>query len=194
MPVKDVVSWNSMIMGYIRHGDLDSARSYFNHAPERSLVSWNSMVAGYACSGRIEEVEKLFREMPVMDTSWNSLISGYVKVGVMISAKRIFERMPERDAVSWTAMIDGYTRNGHYDSSLRLFQRMQLAKIGPTEVNLLSILTSCTNLGALELVKRLHNYIHKNGFIIDNNLGTALINMYAKCGEMDSGLEGLEVF
>ncbi|OVA04555.1 Pentatricopeptide repeat [Macleaya cordata] len=192
MPVKDVVSWNSMIAGHLRHGELESARRYFDMAPEKSLISWNSMLAGYANSGNLKEAERLFMRMPAKDaTSWNSLISGYVKVGDLISAERLFERMTERDLVSWTAMIDGYVKNGQHDRSLKLFRQMQLAGIEASEVTLISILTACANLGALELGRWIHSYIKKSGFIIDKNLvlGTALIEMYVKCGDMGKGLE-----
>ncbi|XP_042494694.1 pentatricopeptide repeat-containing protein At1g08070, chloroplastic-like [Macadamia integrifolia] len=190
MPVRDVVSWNSVIAGYLRHGDLVSAATYFDHAPEKSLVSWNSMVSGYANLGRIKEAKRLFMEMPMKDAaSWNSLISGYIKVGDMVSAERIFEQMQEKDVVSWTAMIDGYLKYGLYDRSLTLFRQMQLVKIRPTEVTLLSVLTACANLGALETGSWIHGYINKNGIEIDNNLGTALIDMYAKCGNMEKALD-----
>ncbi|XP_010255202.1 PREDICTED: pentatricopeptide repeat-containing protein At1g08070, chloroplastic-like [Nelumbo nucifera] len=190
MPLKDVVSWNCMVSGHVRHGSLELARTYFDHAPARSLVSWNSILSGYANSGRIEEAERLFMEMPKKDTaSWNSLISGYLRIGDLNSAERLFDRMPARDVVSWTAMIDGYVKNGHYDRSLALFHQMQLAEIEPSEVTLLSVLTSCASLGALELGKWVHAYIKKIGFSIETNLGTALIDMYAKCGNMEKGLE-----
>ncbi|XP_026448717.1 uncharacterized protein LOC113349005 [Papaver somniferum] len=91
MPVKGVVSWNIMISGHLRHGELELARRYFDMAPDKSLVSWNSMVAGYANSGNMMEAERLFMEMPT--ASWNSLISGYVKVRDALSAERVFERM-----------------------------------------------------------------------------------------------------
>ncbi|KAI3936264.1 hypothetical protein MKX01_004093, partial [Papaver californicum] len=57
MLVKDVVSWNSMISGHLRHVELELARRYFDMAPDKSLVSWNSMVAGYANSGNMIEAE-----------------------------------------------------------------------------------------------------------------------------------------
>ncbi|XP_026448722.1 pentatricopeptide repeat-containing protein At2g45350, chloroplastic-like [Papaver somniferum] len=100
MHVKDVVSWNSMISGHLRHGELELARRCFDMAPDKTLVSWNSMVAGFANSGNtMIEAERLFMEMPA--TSWNSLI----KVGDVLSAERLFERMPERVVVSWTLVI-----------------------------------------------------------------------------------------
>ncbi|KAI3841012.1 hypothetical protein MKX03_018243 [Papaver bracteatum] len=190
MPVKDVVSWNSMISGHLRHGELELARKYFDKAPDKTLVSWNSMVAGYANSGNMIEAEKLFMKMPAKDaTSWNSLISGHVKVGNVLSAERLFERMPERDVVSWTLVIDGYVKNGHHDRSLSLFHQMQLVGVDPSVITLISVLTACANLGALELGRWIHCYIEKREFKIDNKLGTALIDMYAKCGDIGKGLE-----
>ncbi|KAI3826364.1 hypothetical protein L1987_00411 [Smallanthus sonchifolius] len=74
----------------------------------------------------------------------------------MKRARQMFEEMPEKSVVSWTAMISGYTRTG-----------------------------ICTQLGALELGKWIHFYAEKNGFLQRTSLCNALIEMYAKSGNID---------
>ncbi|XWS13687.1 hypothetical protein CRYUN_Cryun36dG0059400 [Craigia yunnanensis] len=45
MANKTVVSWNSLIAGYIRNGDVGSAWEVFNNMPESDLVSWNTIIS-----------------------------------------------------------------------------------------------------------------------------------------------------
>ncbi|XP_010496099.1 PREDICTED: pentatricopeptide repeat-containing protein At1g14470-like [Camelina sativa] len=60
---KNLVTWNAMISGYTRIGDLSSARELFDTMPERNVVSWNSMIAGYAHNGQPALAIEFFEEM-----------------------------------------------------------------------------------------------------------------------------------
>ncbi|XP_023632876.1 pentatricopeptide repeat-containing protein At1g14470 isoform X2 [Capsella rubella] len=60
---KNLVTWNAMISGYTRIGDLTSARQLFDIMPERNIVSWNSMIAGYAHNGQPALAIEFFEEM-----------------------------------------------------------------------------------------------------------------------------------
>ncbi|PWA54943.1 tetratricopeptide repeat (TPR)-like superfamily protein [Artemisia annua] len=55
MSERNVVSWNSMIDGYLRSGDLAMAKalSLFREMPERKLSSWNAMISGYLECGKV---------------------------------------------------------------------------------------------------------------------------------------------
>ncbi|KAF3774202.1 Pentatricopeptide repeat-containing protein [Nymphaea thermarum] len=189
VPQRDVVSWNSMIAGYLRHGDIISAQNCFDRMGERSSVSWNSMVSGYANLGEIEKAEQLFERMPMRDVvSWNSMIGAYCHLGDVEGARRLFDTMPERDTVTWSSLINGYTQVGRFNDALILFRRMQLADVMPSEVAVVGALSACANLGALDVGRWVHDYIKKQKLVINNNVGTALIDMYAKCGSVEMGL------
>ncbi|GMH17039.1 hypothetical protein Nepgr_018880 [Nepenthes gracilis] len=63
MPERSVVTWNSLLAGYIRCGDVDRALRTFDEMPERSVVSWTTMVSGCARQGRSRQALSLFSEM-----------------------------------------------------------------------------------------------------------------------------------
>ncbi|PWA38571.1 pentatricopeptide repeat-containing protein [Artemisia annua] len=67
MTNKDVVSWNSMVSGYLRNGDMDKALSLFQEMPERKLSSWNAMISGYVECGDVESARELFSKMDRKD-------------------------------------------------------------------------------------------------------------------------------
>ncbi|EXB38558.1 hypothetical protein L484_008586 [Morus notabilis] len=60
---KNVVSWNSLLKGYFRCGDVDAAREVFVEMPERNVVSWTTMVAGCVKHGRCRQALSLFHYM-----------------------------------------------------------------------------------------------------------------------------------
>jgi pentatricopeptide repeat protein len=60
MEKRNVVSWNSMMMCYIRIGEIYSVRALFDEMPDKELVSRNTMIAGYTQVSDLEKAEKLF--------------------------------------------------------------------------------------------------------------------------------------
>ncbi|KAL4202732.1 hypothetical protein AMTRI_Chr02g222590 [Amborella trichopoda] len=60
---------------------------------------------------------------------------------------------------------------------------------GPNEITMSNLLLACAHLGALEQGKWAHVYIEKNGIEVDVVLGTALIDMYAKCGSIERAMQ-----
>ena len=61
---RDVVSWNAMIDGYVKRGEMGHARMVFDRMVCRDVISWNTMINGYAIVGKIDEAKRLFDEMP----------------------------------------------------------------------------------------------------------------------------------
>ncbi|THU67539.1 hypothetical protein C4D60_Mb05t25720 [Musa balbisiana] len=194
MPVRNEVSWSAIINGYAGKGELDIARSLFDRMPvQRNAVTWNSMVSGFARHGLLPVARKFFDEMPMRNVvSWNSMVSGYALNGEMDAARKLFDQMPERDVVSWSCMISGYAQSNQFLAALQLFKEMQKVRmIKPNEVTMVSVLSACAHLAALEQGKWVHAYIDKNHMTLDDdqNLGAALVDMYAKCGSIDIALK-----
>ncbi|XP_004304899.1 PREDICTED: pentatricopeptide repeat-containing protein At5g66520-like [Fragaria vesca subsp. vesca] len=159
----DVVCWNAMIDGYIKCGDVEAAKELFEHMPSKNVGSWNAMVSGFARCGRLKD------------------------------ARGLFDSMTERDEISWSAMIDGYVQGGYHKEALEVFNEMQKEKIAsPSKFVLSSVLAACANVGALDQGKWVHGYIKKNSIQVDAVLGTALVDMYAKCGRLDMAWEVFE--
>ena len=140
---------------YAKGGDVVSARQLFDTMPERSLVSLTAMLTCYAKHGNLDD------------------------------ARVLFDGLEERDVVCWNVMIDGYTQHARPNDALVLFRRMLKEKVKPTEVTVLSVLSACGQLGALELGRWVHSYIVNNGIQINVLVGTALIDMYGKCGSLE---------
>ncbi|CAI8600838.1 unnamed protein product [Vicia faba] len=123
----------------------------------------------------------------------NVMIDGYVKIGKIDAARELFDKMVERSVVSWNAMISGYAQNGFFMEAVDLFHRMmEMGDVLPNRVTLVSVLPAISRLGALELGKWVHLYAERNGVRIDEVLGSALVDMYAKCGSIETAIQVFE--
>ncbi|KAK2980860.1 hypothetical protein RJ640_003087 [Escallonia rubra] len=152
-----------------------------------------ALIQMYSSCTCVEDARKVFDEMPLRDVvSWNAMVAGYVKVGDMDSAMEVFGRMPERNVISWTAVIAGYAQANRPSEAIFVFRRMQLDGVHPDEVSMLAALSACAHLGALELGEWIHSYTDKHGLRKTVSLNNALIDMYAKSGNINKAVDIFE--
>ncbi|XP_010257116.1 PREDICTED: pentatricopeptide repeat-containing protein At1g08070, chloroplastic-like [Nelumbo nucifera] len=188
MPVKDSVSWTTLLSGYVNHcSDLKKARQLFDEMPAKDLVAWNTIIGGYVKVGDMELANKLFDQAPIKDLlMYNTLLGGFAKHGEPQVVLQFFDKMPERDVVSWNSAIGGLVQNKRINEAMALFHRMQMENSKPNEVTLVSILSACAQAGALDVGRWIHSYIDRNAVDLKVVVGTALVNMYSKCGALES--------
>lgn len=122
-------------------------------------------------------------------SSWNSVIAGFIKNNMVDSARRLFDEMPDRDVVSWSSMIAGYVQSGQFDLALDLFRDMQVKGLQPNEITMVSVVSAIAHSGNLKQGRWIHDYIHKNSIPLNDNLSAGLIDMYAKCGNIENALQ-----
>ncbi|CAL9195944.1 pentatricopeptide repeat-containing protein At1g31430-like [Musa acuminata AAA Group] len=155
-----------------------------------SVTLGNALLDMYTKCGPVDVARRFFDSMPTKNVvSWTSMVSGYVKCGELDKARQLFDRSPGRDVVLWTALINGYVQCNRFDEALATFREMQSKGIKPDKFMVVSLLTACARLGALEQGRLIHGYIQDNRIQLDAVVGTALIDMYAKCGCIDKSLE-----
>ena len=120
MKSKDVVSWNTILHGYVKFGQTENARKVFEKMPSRDSVSWNTMISGFARCGQIDNALELFEEMPDKNVvSWNSVISGLMDNGEVDRAMEMWRRMPFRDSATLSGVVSGLVRNGLLEEAER---------------------------------------------------------------------------
>ncbi|XVE82650.1 hypothetical protein DITRI_Ditri16bG0023000 [Diplodiscus trichospermus] len=123
----------------------------------------------------------------------NALMDMYSRMGKIKISKTIFDNMEVRDIVSWNTMITGYVICGHHDNALLLLHEMQRIEqenneddrkfpLKPNSVTLMTVLPGCATLAALSKGREIHAYAIRNMVASDVGVGSALVDMYAKCG------------
>lgn len=157
---------------------------------ENNLFVTNALIGMYVNLGFVVDARKVFDWSPNRDMySWNIMLSGYARLGKMDEARKLFDEMPERDVVSWTTMIAGCLQVGHFMEALDIFHNMLQKGANPNEYTLASALAACANLVALDQGRWMHVYIKKNDIPLNERLLAGLIDMYAKCGELEFALK-----
>lgn len=193
MGERDVVSWNSMISGLVRGGELREARHLFDEMPERDVVSWNTILDGYVKSGDLNAAFNLFERMPERNVvSWSTMVAGYIKAGDMEMARMLFDKMPVKNLVSWTIIISGYAEKGFAKEAISLFDEMQRIGLKPDEGTIISVLAACSESGLLGLGKRVHASLAASQYRCSVAVNNALIDMYGKCGNVKKALHIFE--
>ncbi|XP_015578782.1 pentatricopeptide repeat-containing protein At2g29760, chloroplastic [Ricinus communis] len=227
---KDVVSWNSMIKGFVLGGCPDKALELFQlmkaenvrpndvtmvgvlsacakkmdlefgrrvcHYIERNginvnLTVSNAMLDMYVKNGSLEDARRLFDKMEEKDIfSWTTMIDGYAKRRDFDAARSVFDAMPRQDISAWNVLISAYEQDGKPKEALAIFHELQLSKTAkPDEVTLVSTLSACAQLGAIDIGGWIHVYIKKQDIKLNCHLTTSLIDMYSKCGEVEKALD-----
>ncbi|CAO2191231.1 unnamed protein product [Urochloa humidicola] len=107
----------------------------------------------------------------------------------MPAAEVVFQTMKQRDVVSWTTMVCGYVQGRQFTTAFVFFEEMKVAGIVASEMALVSLLSACSQLGALDKGREIHAYIEEKNIKRDVFLESALVDMYAKCGCIDMAAE-----
>ncbi|XAR57854.1 hypothetical protein NMG60_11026138 [Bertholletia excelsa] len=114
----------------------------------------------------------------------NALISVYVACGLICCARRVFDDICDKTLVSWNSMIGGYSKLGCCREAILLFQEMRHVGIEPDQFTLVSLLSVSSQTFNLDLGRYVHFYIEITKARADIYVQNALVDMYAKCGDV----------
>ncbi|CAN6675859.1 unnamed protein product [Malus baccata var. baccata] len=192
MPVRDVVSWSSIISCSVENGEASEGLDMFRWMVFEGveLDSVTMLCVAEACGelALLREARSVHghvvrRGIKTDGSLDNSLISMYSKCGDLQSAKTIFRSVTHWDTASWTAMISGYNQTGSFSEALDAFVEMQESKVEPNSVTLMCVLRSCIRLGLHREGSSVHCFAIRNGVDPDLDfLGSALFELYSEIG------------
>ncbi|KAF3588579.1 hypothetical protein F2Q69_00030610 [Brassica cretica] len=128
---KTVVTWNSIIAGYIENGDVDAAWETFNTMPEKNIVSWNTIIGGLVQEGMFEEAIEVFRSMQGQEgvdadgVTMMSIASACGHLGALDLAKWIYYYIEKNgiqlDVRLSTSLVDMFSRCGDPETAMSIF-------------------------------------------------------------------------
>ncbi|KAJ7548401.1 hypothetical protein O6H91_07G010300 [Diphasiastrum complanatum] len=200
LPERDVASFNALIGGCVQQGYGREALQLFRVLQAENLVPNNITFVHIlrACGsmaalnlGKIVHAQIIKSNLESDDRIGYGLVDMYAKCGNLEEAHQVFQNLQHRDAYSWTAMIAGFSQHGHGQEAVQLFQKMQQEGFKPNNINYASVLKACSSIGALDEGRCIHTQIIENGLESDFYIGNTLVDMYAKCGDLDKAREVL---
>ncbi|XP_051152625.1 pentatricopeptide repeat-containing protein At4g14820 [Andrographis paniculata] len=161
-----------------------------------SLISENGIVIDshlqsallnmYITSGAMDIAQRMYDSFSKKNVvASTAMISGHSKNGNVEAARIVFNQIDDKDLVCWSAMISGYAESNRPQEALKIFDDMQRRGVKPDQVTMLSVISACASLGALNQGKKIHSIVDDKGFGKALPINNALIDMYAKCGSLE---------
>ncbi|KAL6998901.1 hypothetical protein U1Q18_000068 [Sarracenia purpurea var. burkii] len=196
MPERDLISWNSIMAGYVLDGKcLDALRvldKLLKMGKTMNNVTFASALA--ACSNPELWMEgKIVHALVIMSGLHDNLIVGnalvtmYGKCSMMCDAIQIFQKMSKKDLITWNALIGGYAENEEPGEAVKFFKLMRGGGIPANYITVVNVLGACSAPNALLIHGMpVHAHVVLTGFESDDYVKNSLITMYAKCGDLDS--------
>ena len=203
LPFRNVVSWNALIAGYTNQGKVYSALNCFesmlNEGISPDVITFTCALK--AC-GKTRDVDKgkkihteiVSRGLLVKDIVLSTaVVDMYAKCGLLGKAREVLLEFPVRDVVSWSALISGYVKQGKSHEALDCFGHMEREGFLPNAITFICILRACGNIRAIYKGQSVHDIIVNEGLLEKNIvLGSALVDMYVKCGRMEKARQVLK--
>jgi pentatricopeptide repeat protein len=192
---QNVVLWNAMLGGYVQNGYANEVTELFFNMKSCGFYpddfTYSSILSACACLKYLDlgrQLHSVIIKNKFASNLFvgNALVDMYAKSGALEDARQQFELIRNRDNVSWNVIIVGYVQEEDEVEAFHLFRRMNLLGILPDEVSLASILSACASVRGLEQGKQVHCLSVKTGQETKLYSGSSLIDMYAKCGAIDS--------
>ncbi|XP_043703539.1 pentatricopeptide repeat-containing protein At2g01510, mitochondrial-like [Telopea speciosissima] len=184
-------AYSRLLLECFRTVDADQARRLQSHmrlhsfAPDSTFFH-NRFLQIYAKSGYVSDAQHLFERMSHRDLfSWNAMLSAYSKSGSVDDLLSLFNQMPTHDTVSYNTTIAGLVGHGCCEKAFEFLNRMQGEGFVPTEHTHVSVLNACSQLLDLKRGRQIHGWITARNLKENLFVWNSLIDMYARCGELD---------
>lgn len=181
-----VVVANCLIDMYGKCGSVKEAIWVFDEIDDKDIISWNSVIAASARNRKLEQAVRFLHQMPIPDTiSYNEVINGFAQFGNIDAAIHILSRMPNSNSSSWNAIITGYVNRNQAREALAFFSNMHSNDIEMDQFTFSIILSGIASLSSLTWGILIHCCTIKCGLDASIVVGSALIDMYSKCGQVE---------
>ncbi|XP_024022277.1 putative pentatricopeptide repeat-containing protein At5g09950 [Morus notabilis] len=196
MPKYDQVSWNTII-GALADSEasiLDAVEYFINMmragwSPNRvTYMSILGAVSSLSLSKLVQQIHAVALKHPVLidRAIENALLACYGKCGQMDNCDKIFSRMSERrDEISWNSMISGYIHNEDLPKAIDMVWFMMQRGQRLDSFTFATVLSACASVATLERGMEVHASGIRACLESDVVVGSALVDMYAKCGRID---------
>ena len=196
MQHRSIVSWNALLVAYIRSFSWEKALELAKRMVEKvgvmemdhvAVCLVLNLCAGLSDSYMGREVHGVAYRSGFLSNHLvgNALLDMYGKCGCFKSAELTFRLMASsRDVISWNALLSNYTRHGRSEEALVILSRMQ-AEMAPSKFTLSAALAASSDIGSLEQGRQIHGYLLRHCCECDLVVRGALVDMYSKCRHLD---------
>ncbi|XP_007011666.2 PREDICTED: putative pentatricopeptide repeat-containing protein At3g25970 [Theobroma cacao] len=190
---RDIVSWNTMIAGYVNCGNLETAFEIVKDMKRCGFdfdgYTFGSLLKGVASAYRLEVGQQLHSMIVKMGYEENvyagsAILDMYAKCEKVGDAYMVFECLPEPNSVSWNALIAGFSQMGDRSTVFWLLDCMEKEGVKVDDGTYAPLLTLLDDIEFYKLTIQIHGKIIKRGLACDNTVCNAMITSYSECGSI----------
>ncbi|XVF06737.1 hypothetical protein REPUB_Repub06bG0076300 [Reevesia pubescens] len=199
LPLRDDISWNSIIAGCVQNGMFDQGLKLFRQMLMAKVkprdVSFSSIMPACAYLTTLHLGKQLHGYIIRGGFDDNmfiasSLVDMYAKCGNIKAARWIFDQMQHHDMVSWTAIIMGHALHGHAHDALLLFKQMEIDGVKPNYVSFIAVFTACSHSGLTDEAWRYFNSMSQNhGITPGLEHYAAMADLLGRAGKLEEAYE-----
>ncbi|CAD6203924.1 unnamed protein product [Miscanthus lutarioriparius] len=203
LPDRDVVSWNTLITGYMQNGLSNEAIRIYNDMQNHEGLkpiqgTFVSVLPAYSNLGALQQGMRMHALS--IKTGLNldvyvstCLIDLYAKCGKLVEAMLLFEHMPRRSTGPWNAIIAGLGVHGHGAKALNLFSQMQQEGIKPDNVTFVSLLAACSHAGLVDQGRSFFDSMQTvYGIVPIAKHYACMVDMLGRAGQLDKAFEFIQ--
>jgi pentatricopeptide repeat protein len=193
MNEKDVVTWTTLINGYVVNGDARSAlmlcRMMQLEGVKPNLVSVASLLS--ACGDLVSlkhgkclhawAIRQNLDSEVVVETA---LIDMYAKCNDGNLSYKVFMKTSKKRTAPWNAVLSGFVHNRLARKAIHLFKQMLVENVQPDSPTFNSLLPAYAILADLKQAMNIHCYLMRLGFLCKLEVASMLVDIYSKCGSL----------
>lgn len=173
-------------------GDVQFGKAVHAWMERRKSISSSNLILSNALLDMYVKCQELGLALRTFDAlkekdvvSWNTIIAGCAKLDKLELGRAFFFQMPCRDLVSWNSLIAGYACRGNLPMIRELINGMVMENVTPDSGTMASLVSAAAEIGALDQGRWAHGWAIRMQIKINAFLGSALIDMYCKCGSIE---------
>ncbi|KAL1818806.1 hypothetical protein ACET3Z_013675 [Daucus carota] len=186
MPQRNLVSWNSMLSGFVHNKKYVEAISLFCSMSEEDiqvdevtvvnlLQICKHLLDPYYCQSIHCAVIRRGYELNKLVA--NSLIDVYSKCNLITHAWLLFSLVKDQDTVTWSTMIAGFTHCGLPEEAIAVFKEMNFVRATPNTITMVNLMEACSSSGELNISKWAHAVAIRRCLASEVVVGTAILDM-----------------
>ncbi|KAH6556897.1 hypothetical protein KP509_1Z148400 [Ceratopteris richardii] len=200
--IRDVLSWNALLVGYVlHHHDIGALKCFQEMQIDGVYPNDLTLALALKISGNVGNMDSgkglhdMIVKMGLFENDQficNSLVDTYARLGMFEEAWNIFHMLPIQDVAAWASLIEGYTNHNHPEEALCCFEQMMGEGVSPSTSILMYTLKVCGSVKDVNRGISIHSEIARTNLAKEDlGLGNALVSMYTQCGSL---IKAQEVF
>ncbi|KAK6252522.1 hypothetical protein QUC31_014242 [Theobroma cacao] len=191
MPTRDSITYNLLISGHGRYGNLKQAlylyKEMVSGGIKESGPTFSSVVTVCGNGGFYREGIQVHCRVISLGFRLNlfigsSLVNLYLRMGLDNVALKLFDQLPERNLAVWNLMLNGFLELGKIEKLFEFYGQMEWDDVKPNGHSFCYLFRACCNERFFNEGKQLHCHVIKAGWVeLNVFVANALVDFYSAC-------------